>query len=191
MKGQWIGCYSGTFNGQIVVNVDECRNHYQGIAVLTDDNNAAPRVAVGFQTPNKNHEFTLRTREINVFDPRSGQISNWGSVQQYFPGWTMPDFVDVKISWTDHELKMSSTANIGRITDCTIRRLPSDRPSELPTDSYSWDEFKQYVATLADRNFLFRGQRQAWRLRTSFHRRGPRRCPAVSKRGLSRVVQAA
>ena len=120
MKGQWIGRYSGTFDGQIVVNVDEYQEHYQGIAYLIDDNKAAPRVAVGFQTPNKDHEFTFRTREINVFDPVSQQISTPDGVQQYFPGVPMADFVDVKISWADDELRISSTTNIGRTTNSTI-----------------------------------------------------------------------
>ena len=68
----------------------------------------------------------------------------------------MADFVDVKISWADVELRISSTTNIGRTTNSTIRRRSPDRPSELPADSYSWDKFKQYVATLAGRSFLFR-----------------------------------
>jgi len=172
MKGQWIGRYSGTFDGQIVVNVDEYQEHYQGIAYLIDDNKAALRVAVGFQTPNKDHEFTFRTMEINVFDPVSQQISTPDGVQQYFPGVPMADFVDVKISWADDELRISSTTNIGRTTNSTIQRRSPDRPSELPANSYSWDKFKQYVATLAGRSFLFRGQNQSWRLRTSFHRTG-------------------
>lgn len=36
----------------------------------------------------------------------------------------------------------------------------------------SWDEFKEFVSKLDDRKFLFRGQNGAWRLRTSYHRRG-------------------
>jgi hypothetical protein len=127
---------------------------------------------VGFRTPNKNHEFTLRTTQINVFDPRNQQISTWGVVHQYFPGWTIPAFVDVEISWTDHELRISSTSDIGRTTRCTIERVSLNRPSELPARSASWEEYKQYVATLAGRNLLFRGQNRPWRLRTSFHRNG-------------------
>jgi hypothetical protein len=85
MKGQWIGRYSGTLPGEIVVNVDERPDHYQGIAYLIDDTNTGPRIAVGFCTPNKNHEFTLRITDMNVFDPRSHQISNWDTVRQFFP----------------------------------------------------------------------------------------------------------
>ena len=137
MKGQWIGRYCGTFDGELVVNVDECLNHYQGIAYLIDDNPAAPRVAVGFRTPNKSHEFNLRTAEIAVFDPISQQVSTWEAVKGYFPGWTMPEFVDVGIRWTHQELRISSTTNTERTTNCTIQRLPSGRPSELSADCYS------------------------------------------------------
>jgi hypothetical protein len=100
MRGQWIGRYTGSVGGEVVVNVDECSSHYQGLACLIDDNRAAPRVAVRFRTPNKNRDLALRSTEICVFDPASQQISNWDAVAKYFPGWTLPAFVDVKISWT-------------------------------------------------------------------------------------------
>jgi FRG domain-containing protein len=172
MKGQWIGRYSGTFAGQLVINVDERQDHYQGIAYLIDDDSTSPRVAVRFRTPNKNHELVLRANQINVFDPRNQQIATQDVVQQHFPGWAMPTFVDAEISWTDHELRVLSTTNIGRTTNCMIQRESPDRASDLPARSACWEEFKQYVATLADRNLLFRGQSQPWRLRTSFHRHG-------------------
>ena len=172
MNGQWIGRYGGTFEGHIVVNVDERHDHYEGIACLIDDNNAAPRIAVGFRTPNRQRKLTLKTTQINVFDPNTQQISTWDSVQRFFPGWTMPRVVDIEIEWTDHQLRISSKTNVGRITNSTMQRLPPDRASELPARSLSWEDFKAYVASLARRNLLFRGQSQAWRLRTSFHRKG-------------------
>jgi hypothetical protein len=36
----------------------------------------------------------------------------------------------------------------------------------------SWSDFKQYVSGLTGRRDLFRGQTDAWRLRTTFHRSG-------------------
>jgi hypothetical protein len=64
MKGQWIGRYSGTFQGEIVVNVDECIDHFQGLAYLIDDNPGAPRIAVRFRTPSTNSQFSVRATEI-------------------------------------------------------------------------------------------------------------------------------
>jgi FRG domain len=48
----------------------------------------------------------------------------------------------------------------------------ADKPSELPVTEVDWDSFKAYVARLEGRRYLFRGQNQRWRLRTSFHRSG-------------------
>ena len=172
MKGQWIGRYTGTLQGEIVVNVDERPDHYRGVAYLMEDTKVAPRTAVFFRSPNKDREFTTRITEIRVFDPASGQIVNWENIRQGFPGWTMPSFVDAKISWNDRELKISSRTDSGRTTNCTIQQLPPDRPSELPASEKCWADFRHYISGLTGRNFLFRGQKGPWRLRTSFHRKG-------------------
>ena len=42
MKGQWIGNYTGSSPGMIIVNVDERSTHYQGVAYLHESNPAIP-----------------------------------------------------------------------------------------------------------------------------------------------------
>jgi len=54
MKGQWIGEYSGTNTGTIMVNIDEFSSCFQGVAYLKDNNPLLPGTAVGIRTQDKN-----------------------------------------------------------------------------------------------------------------------------------------
>jgi hypothetical protein len=53
-----------------------------------------------------------------------------------------------------------------------LPRSKADKPSELPVEELDWERYKAYVAGLEGKRYLFRGQNQRWRLRTSFHRKG-------------------
>ena len=66
--------------------------------------------------------------------------------------------------WDDQSLTLSWTA--------TLPRSQASRESNLVPLTMGWKAYKGYVATLGGRRFLFRGQNQPWRLRTSFHRAG-------------------
>jgi hypothetical protein len=50
MTGQWIGSYTGTSTGKIIVNIDELSSCYQGIAFLHDDNVNVPITVANFKT---------------------------------------------------------------------------------------------------------------------------------------------
>jgi hypothetical protein len=53
-----------------------------------------------------------------------------------------------------------------------LPRSKAGDPSELVPTALDWNGFKQYVGGLERRGRLFRGQKEPWRLRTSFHREG-------------------
>ena len=64
MKGQWIGNYTGSSPGMIIVNVDERSTHYQGVAYLHESNPAIPSTAASFKTSKKERSFRFRTDVI-------------------------------------------------------------------------------------------------------------------------------
>ena len=68
MNGQWIG-RSGDLSARlIVVNVDERRAYYQGVAYLNEDNRTLP-VAAFFRTRGKDTHFEFRTDLILPINP--------------------------------------------------------------------------------------------------------------------------
>lgn len=175
MKGQWIGIYSGSNDGLIVVNVDERQTHFEGVAYLNEGNGSLPSTAAAFRTKNKDPKFTFRTGAILPINPFTGTTDSWDSLKRHFPQEVViPEYADVEGSWDENELKLSWLTNIATHGSCVLPKSKADQPSELVAhpEARDWRSYKEYVSTLEGRRFLFRGQNRPWRLRTSFHRKG-------------------
>jgi hypothetical protein len=178
MNGQWRGKYSGSRQGTITVNVDERPSSYEGVAYLDDDDTQTiPSAAASFRTLDKNHSFKFRTLAmlpINRFSGFPMPLSDWEThlKKDYPAGVVVSKWADVTGSWTDKELKLSWKSDIGVEGNCALTKLAAGQPSELSPLKRNWREYKEYVASFKGQNYLFRGQTEPWRLRTSFHRAG-------------------
>lgn len=173
MKGQWIGQYSGTNEGLMLVNVDERPATFEGVAYVNDKNGALPSLAAWFNTTSKARTFSFRTTFIQPVDPNSGVTDSWENVKKFFgQDVAIPQYADVNGEWSETVLKMSWTTNIGTQGSCELPRSKAVDPSELLplNEVVNWASFKSYVSRLEGRRHLFRGQNKPWRLRTSFHR---------------------
>ena len=63
MNGQWIGDYKGATEGKLLMNIDDCKSHFEGVAYLTPQNNENPAFGVNFRTVNKDREFKFVTKQ--------------------------------------------------------------------------------------------------------------------------------
>jgi FRG domain-containing protein len=173
MKGQWIGNYIGSTTGKIIVEADEFPSQYRGVAYLIEDDTSLPIAAATFKTQNKHTDLNFRTDSIQAIDPRNGNPAPWESVKELFrKDLPFSRFADIEGSWGEDSLRLSWTTDTGMKGDCNLPRSESDNPSELSSSELAWESFKQRVATDETKRYLFRGQNQLRRLRTSFHRRG-------------------
>ena len=173
MKGQWIGNYTGTNAGTIMVNVDEFPSNFRGVAYLRDNNPRLPGTAVAFRTKSKDRKSEIEVLAILPIDPSKGIVSLWEHVKQYYgQDVVLPASATGTASLEDDVLTLRWATNIGTAGECTLPRSRADKPSEIVASSLDWDRYKKYVAGLEGRRFLFRGQNKQWRLRTAFHRNG-------------------
>jgi hypothetical protein len=173
MKGQWIGHYTGSSEGMIVVNADERPSQYTGVAYLIENNKSLPGAAAYFRTKDKNTPFEFRTDFILPINPVTGLTDSWDRVKDHYPeGVTISEFADIKGSWDNDALSLSWTAPNGAVGACVLPRSKADTPSTLVPLIKEWDAYKAYVAGLEGKRYLFRGQTEPWRLRSSFHRAG-------------------
>lgn len=74
MNGQWLGTYTGSSNGRIIVNIDELESNYVGVAYAIDANTELPTSAVSFETESKGSEFHLHTQLIQAIDPVTASV---------------------------------------------------------------------------------------------------------------------
>jgi FRG domain-containing protein len=173
MNGQWMGKYAGSSTGIVIVNFDERRTHYHGVAYLLEENPALPSIMARITTENKDRNFTFRTNDIAPLDPRTGLPVLWDSVKQFYSAdVAMSKYADVTGSWDDTSLTLNWTTDIGATGNCVLPRSKAGQPSELVARDLRSEDYKTFVAGLEGRRFLFRGQTKPWRLRTSFHRAG-------------------
>jgi hypothetical protein len=172
MNGQWFGRFKGSYEGMLIVNIDERASHYQGVAYLLPKAKEIPRSAFFFETKNKEREFKLNGYVTMPVDPRTGQVTEWGNISALYPGAKMSNSVDVEGVENEHDLVLAWKTDIGVEGECILPRTQAGKPSKLVPMKLSWEQYKGYVANLEGRRELFRGQRRAWRLRTAFHRKG-------------------
>ena len=172
MNGQWIGDYEGSNQGQIIVNVDELSDHYRGIAYLNEIQSNLPGTAAPFLTSDKNNDFKFRV-EVLPLHPQTRMIDTWENVKHFFPNQVIaPSYADVTGKWNQENLHLNWRTDINTFGTCILPRSRASAPSDLPAKKMSWIEFKNYIDELEGHNYLFRGQRKPWRLRTAFHRHG-------------------
>jgi hypothetical protein len=171
MMGQWLGKYAGTSVGTLVVDLDDMGTHYEGRAYIYDDNPGLPSAFANVKTENKEPEVQLRLQLLPI-DPRSGDATTWNQLASSFPNIVFPTFADVTVALQGDTLSVDWRTNIETTGSAQLPRTRSDAPTDyvpLPNVS-NWAEFKSFVNALDHRRYIFRGQKERKRLRTSFHR---------------------
>ena len=173
MNGQWMGDYTGTSSGKLLINVDDRGSHFEGVAYLRPHGNDIPPTGVGFRTVNRDREFQFVTREFWAIHPQTGNPTSWEDIKQFYPaGVSVANQVEVSGRWDESHLELSWRTDVGSSGAVDLQRSRAAQLSELQALPMGWGEFKAYVAALAGKRHLFRGQSAPWRLRTAFHRNG-------------------
>ena len=174
MKGQWIGNYEGTNAGEIILNLDETDDAYEGTAYLRESDERLPSTAVFIKTPNKNPVSSFMTTNIWPINPVTGVIDPVDNVQAlqqqgiYFPKSVTADF-----RLENFALNIKWKTDIGTTGSCVLLRK-DDSESKWVAEQKNWSEFKDYVSSLihSQKKLIFRGQNKPWCLRTGYHRTG-------------------
>jgi hypothetical protein len=141
MNGQWIGSYSGSSTGSIIVNIDERHEYYEGTANLIEDDHALPGSFVSFRTASKEPKFQFRTDVILALDPRSGAgLSLEDLKQRLGKDKVFSKYADVSGTVNHESLTLSWVTDTGVKGTCTLPRFKADQPSEFTSSpKVAWD----------------------------------------------------
>jgi hypothetical protein len=173
VNGQWMGDYTGTTTGRIILNIDERPTFYQGTAYLVPSDTSLPAAAAFFRTPDKNiANFKFQTDAILAIDPDTLSAVAWERIKDRFPNASFAKYANAVGTLDGNSFKLAWKAEHDTTGECNLPRSAAAEPSELSARRMNWSEYKAYVGTLKGRRYLFRGQDGPWRLRTSFHRTG-------------------
>jgi hypothetical protein len=174
MKGQWIGAYSGSNTGRILLDVDDRESKLEGTAFLTDSNPNLPTFRALLVVPKNKRKLnlTLTNAEFCVVDRFTGNPLPQLQIDALYKGLKIPQSANLEIDLDEKTLKLTWSTEIGTFGFCSLVRHDPLRASNLKTKANSWKNFKTKVSQLPARKFVFRGQSVVFRLRTSFHRNG-------------------
>ncbi len=172
MRGQWIGKYTGSVQGDVILNIDETEEGFVGIAYVTPSDKGLPSSAAYFATDGKSERHEV-VAFVNPIDPRNGFQCKWADISHlYGENVVHSERANIIMEVVDGALQIQA------VTDVDVEfhsRLEAPRETDkslIPGVQMTWSEFKSHITQRSRTRFMFRGQRQPWRLRTSFHRHG-------------------
>lgn len=189
MKGQWLGTYSGSIDGMLMINIDETKNNYEGVAYLFPRDKKFPSSVAYISTANKKNKQEAMAY-VNAVDPRTRFQCSWDEIKDLYE----PDIVHsteakIKFNKVKNKLHFDAITNIGVTVNAILEKPSETDSSKIVGKEMSWSKFKTYVSKLSKSRYLFRGQQKPWRLRTSFHRRGRYRISEFTNKDVKQLHQ--
>ena len=189
MKGQWIGTYQGSVDGKIMVNVDEVEDHYEVVAYINPTEKGIPVSVAYVVTDNKRPEQQV-VAYVDPVDPRTGFQCKWDEIKNlYAEGVSHSEKADVTLSLIGGKLHIDSISDIGVRLSSILAKPSEEDESKIPGQKMSWSDFKSFISEISKSEYLFRGQKKPWRLRTSFHRRGRYRISEFTTKDVKQLHQ--
>lgn len=183
MNGQWVGVFqqaypegiSGPGAGNLILDVDETKQGYSGVAhvdYVGDFAAQLPPMDIVFEVDGKDGARPFHSTEIAVLDRKTGLLQSWGAVGEQYPGVVVPKSIIGEVVLAEDGLDLRWESDLGTKGASHLPRSKAGLPSDLKARNLSWKEFKDLVNKLEGNGQLFRGQKEPWRLRTSYHREG-------------------
>ena len=172
LVGQWTGSFQATeIDGTIVIDLEKLSGHTVG-SVTMFPKTGTP-VMVGkiwsiYAAPDR----AFAAISLNPVNPQFQNLVMWEQIPQVFPNMEIAKKAQAVLTWTDSKMEVHWHSDIKRQGSAALTRNDPTRPSELPTRTMNWADFKTHVTGLPPRKYVFRGQQKPWRLRSHFHRTG-------------------
>lgn len=173
MKGQWIGVYTGTEEGRLMINIDKIDDHFEAVAYIMPSSKDILSSVAYLVTENDKQE-QKSVAYLNYVDPRDGLEHSWDSIKDVYGkgGVDYSKKASVKLTVNGNQLKVEAVSDIGTILSSVLEKPSEIEESKILGKKMSWNDFKSHISTISKSTFLFRGQKRPWRLCTSFHRHG-------------------
>ena len=179
MKGQWIGKYKsqGGVDGKLIINIDKVKNHFEGAAFRYTDDKTLNSVAY-FSTNNLNSEQNITT-DIYPVNPKNGRQISWKVIEN----------TEIKLEVIDDKLHVDASSGLGFTLTSVLTKSSKNDGSKIEGEKMSWRQFKSHISGTLESQCLFRGQKEPWKLRTSFHQQGRYRIDTFANKDVQELHQ--
>ena len=173
MHGQWRHEITGDRPGQVIIDLDDMGDHYEGYVFVIYDQ-AIPSILAQIITSDRSSVQRI-TAVVDLVNSANGMALDRAQVEQAFPN-QYPSTLTATLNLKSRALHVQWETELGRGETIKFAKSEATKPSSVRPDRVirTWAKFKQHCADLEPNKFIFRGQGGTWRLRTAFHRTGRR-----------------
>lgn len=173
MDGQWRFEINGDRPGQVIIDLDDLGDHYEGYVLVIYDQ-AYPAMVARIITSDRAAVQKIET-PVDLINPANAAALSREEIEQTYPG-QFPSKLVAKFTLKSRSLRVDWETDLGRKETTNFPKSKATKPSDLRPDRSirTWAKFKEYCAGVGANKFIFRGQGGTWRLRTAFHRTGRR-----------------
>jgi hypothetical protein len=182
MQGQWIGEFSGTNSGSIIIDVDKIDNSFVCCAYIFDFDTSMPNFVSAFIL-NEEHvaggtfEKTLKADLIILPNGERQYNTNFSASTR----WLIEENF-INIGWLNDGENTRGSA--------TCVKADSDSRSEISSTEITWNDLKENLFSLEYEKYIFRGQSDSqWKLTTSFHRTNRNNLDHYEKNDIVKIHQ--
>ena len=172
MKGQWLGAYSGSGSGSVMVNIDDVEKHYEGIVYLAPAAEPIIYSAVEFSTKNRRPRQSVNAKVFPI-NPFTGNAVQVDDLREHLGAeYKHASRAKMSIAVKGATMHLKAKTDIGTNYSASLQRAKVSNKSKTRARNLSWRGYKNYISKRSNANRLYRGQEKPWSLCTAFHRRG-------------------
>lgn len=170
VEGQWIGVTDGDTVGRLIIDIDDCFSHFEGVARLLAK--GEPGIVCPIVTPDRSNSCKLQAIPLAWLEEGQTVLLGRDTIAAKYPDISFPQGADVEMERQGDTLKVSWESSVGMKGTAVLKRSDGGSPSELEPISTvkTWDSFKEFALGQSPGKYVFRGQPEAFKLRTAFHR---------------------
>jgi hypothetical protein len=173
MRGQWIGQYFGSHEGTIIVNIDELLDSFEGTILLLSHTPNIVNIETYFNIQDKTKkQICDLTAFANAIHPTNYNRHSWADIKEIFPAdYFFPEKIQLSIHLLEKNTLSISAKSEDKFEIESNMKKNKERISSLFFENpMSWDQFKKDIEKRRKIRFIYRGQKEPWCLKTSFHR---------------------
>lgn len=171
MIGQWVGPVEGREDVILMIDFDRVDRFCVGYFYLTDGRNLFS-ITGELKCENLTISQIVNLNNFNYVDLRTDRYVSYDDLVRVFGPGKYAKTANVTLNLSGEHLEVNWASDVDTVGSARLKKSKADLVSDYVADPNvgNWDDFKRFVLDLPQNRYIFRGQPNRKRLRTSFHR---------------------
>jgi len=180
MNGQWFGEYKGNLpgydknplTGNIQLNIEKIDDQFGGRVFLNPNVGNMPGYVAIIKCKLEKENFRGSAFQGWPINPHTKLVDTYDNVKRIVDEFPIQTEFNFEGKIEKNHMDSTWRTGAGSQGEATLDRSNPSEGSTYPIKKLSWEEFKAQVTDREPSKYIYRGQSDNWKLRTSFHRTG-------------------